>query len=183
MAEMGRDLEDTCSTPGSSRVTTLPRIMSRWVLKDGGWRMQGWRLHDLPGQTVPGCSHCHSEKVFPDVQRKHPVFQFVPLPLVLALGTTEKSLSLSLLHPPPLHHFMPRYCFVVLVTLTNFQAWLLGVCDAESRKKYFNRLLMSWCIKREMNYVISTNFSLESIVTWGIRTRTKNFDTTTLCAN
>jgi len=26
-------------------------------------------------------------------------------------------------------------------------------------------------------------FSLESVVTWGTRRRTKNFDTTTLCAN
>lgn len=32
LAEVGRDLEDTCSTLCSSRVTTLPRTVSWWLL-------------------------------------------------------------------------------------------------------------------------------------------------------
>jgi len=40
--------------------------------------LQGWRLHNLPGQPVPWLGHPHREKVFPDVQREPPVFQFVP---------------------------------------------------------------------------------------------------------
>ena len=40
--------------------------------------LQGWRLHNLPGQPVPVLSHPHSKKVFPDVQTEPPVFQFVP---------------------------------------------------------------------------------------------------------
>jgi len=39
--------------------------------------LQGWRLHNLSGQPVPGLSHPHSEKAFPDVQTEPPVFQFV----------------------------------------------------------------------------------------------------------
>ena len=41
--------------------------------------LQGWRLRNLSGQRVPALSHPDSKKVFPDVQRKPPVFQFVPI--------------------------------------------------------------------------------------------------------
>ena len=41
--------------------------------------LQGWRLHNLPGQSVSVLGHPHSEKAFPDVQREPPVFQFVPI--------------------------------------------------------------------------------------------------------
>ena len=37
--------------------------------------LQGWPLHDLPGQAVPVLSHLHGEKVFPDVQGEPPLFQ------------------------------------------------------------------------------------------------------------
>jgi len=30
--------------------------------------LQGWRLHNLPGQPVPLLSHPHSGEVFPDVE-------------------------------------------------------------------------------------------------------------------
>ena len=49
--------------------------MSRWLLnisKDG-------ELHNLPGQPVPVLGHPHSKKVFSDVQKESPVFQFVPI--------------------------------------------------------------------------------------------------------
>ena len=36
-------------------------------------------LHNLPGQSVPVLGHPHREKVFPDVQKDPPVFQFVPI--------------------------------------------------------------------------------------------------------
>jgi len=36
--------------------------------------LQAWRIHNLSGQPVPALSHPHSKKVFPDVQRKPPVF-------------------------------------------------------------------------------------------------------------
>ena len=41
--------------------------------------LQEWKLHNLHGKPVPGLSHPHSEKEFPDVQREPPVFQFVPI--------------------------------------------------------------------------------------------------------
>jgi len=44
--------------------------------------------------------HPHSNKVLPEVQTAPLVLQFVPTVSVLTLGNTEKSLSLSSLHPP-----------------------------------------------------------------------------------
>jgi len=41
--------------------------------------LQGWRLHNLFGQTVPVLDHPDSKIVFPNVQMDHPVFQFVPI--------------------------------------------------------------------------------------------------------
>lgn len=44
---------------------------------------------------VPVLGHSHSEKkLFPHVQEQLPMFQFVPLPLALSLGTTKKSVLL-----------------------------------------------------------------------------------------
>jgi len=41
--------------------------------------LQGWRLHSLSLQPVPVLGHPHMDKVFPDVQREPPVFQFLPM--------------------------------------------------------------------------------------------------------
>ena len=54
-----------------------------------------WHGSDTPtasGQPVPGLSHSHSTKAFPD-RWSLPHFSLCPLPLVLSLGTTEKSLA------------------------------------------------------------------------------------------
>jgi len=51
-------------------------------------------------QPVPVLGHPHSEKAFPDVQTGVScVSVCAHLPLVLSLGTAEKSLALSSLHP------------------------------------------------------------------------------------
>ena len=77
MVEVGKDLwRSSGPTPCSSRATQsqLPRTMFRRYLniaKEGD--------HNLLQQPVPGLSHPHSEKVFPDVQAEPPVFQFVPI--------------------------------------------------------------------------------------------------------
>ena len=52
---------------------------------------------------VPG--HPYSEKVFPDVQREPPVFQFVPVASCLV---TEKSLALSSFRLP-FRRYTPRH--------------------------------------------------------------------------
>ncbi|KAK4830703.1 hypothetical protein QYF61_012872 [Mycteria americana] len=41
--------------------------------------LQGGRFHNVSGHSVPVVSHPHSKKVFPDVHRQPPVFQFVPI--------------------------------------------------------------------------------------------------------
>ena len=59
--------------------------------------LQGWRLHNLPGQPVPVLGHPHSEKAFPDVHREPLVFQFVP---IACWPVTGHHLAQSSLHPP-----------------------------------------------------------------------------------
>jgi len=41
--------------------------------------LQRRRLHNLPGQPVPGLCHPQSEEVLPRVQRELPMLQFVPV--------------------------------------------------------------------------------------------------------
>ncbi|KAK4828375.1 hypothetical protein QYF61_026113 [Mycteria americana] len=84
--------------------------------------LQGWRLHKLPGQSVPLLSQPHSKKVFPDVQREPPVFSLCPLPLVLSLGTMEKSLAPSSLHRP-------------------FRPWILCIPDSKTLRVDLEPLL------------------------------------------
>jgi len=57
--------------------------------------LQRGRLHSLPGQPVPVLRHPQREEVLPHVQTEHPMLWFVPVALVLSLGTTEKSLAPS----------------------------------------------------------------------------------------
>lgn len=72
-----------------------PKIMSGWL-----WSSQR-RLHNLFGQSAPVCHQPQSKEVSLDVQRKLPVYRLCPLPLVLALGTTEKHLTQASLHLNP----------------------------------------------------------------------------------
>lgn len=53
-----------------------------------------WRPYSLSGQTVPALHLLNSTEVLPGVQREHPALQLVTTPLVLALGSSEKSWAL-----------------------------------------------------------------------------------------
>lgn len=57
--------------------------------------LQVWRLHSLPGQSLPVLSHPRRKKCFLMFRRSFLCFTFCPLPLVLLQGTTESSLMLS----------------------------------------------------------------------------------------
>jgi len=81
--------------------------------------LQGWRLHDFSGQPVPVLGHLHSEKVFPDVQKEPPVFGLCPLPLILLLGTTVKSLSSSSLHSPSIFVYTAEILLSLLFSRLN----------------------------------------------------------------
>jgi len=63
----------------------------------GSEYLQEWRLHNLSGQPMPVPGHPYGEKVFSCVQNELRGFSLYPLPLVLSLDTTEKSLSLQVL--------------------------------------------------------------------------------------
>lgn len=62
--------------------------------------LQGWRLHNLSGQSVTGLGHPHTENSFLLFRGNLPSFTLCPLALLLSLGTTGKGLVLSSLHPP-----------------------------------------------------------------------------------
>jgi len=55
-------------------------MLPRWVL------IQRRRLHNLPGQPVPGLRHLPSEEVLPHLQLELPVLQFVPVAPCLVPG-------------------------------------------------------------------------------------------------
>jgi len=89
MVGIGRDL---C---GSSSPTPLPKQghlqqAAQDIVQAGLEHLQRRRLHNLPGQPVPVLRHPQRE-VLPHVQLELVMPQFVPLPLVLSLGTTVKS--------------------------------------------------------------------------------------------
>ena len=61
-------------------------------VQEGFECLQGRRLYNLPGQPVPLLCHPHRKEDFSHVEVELPVFQLVPVALVLPLGTIEKSL-------------------------------------------------------------------------------------------
>lgn len=72
----------------------------------GFWRSSKRRANslsgysNLSGQPVSVLCYLHSTGELPDVQGESPGLQFVPVRLVLALGTSEKSHALSSLYLP-----------------------------------------------------------------------------------
>ena len=78
MVRVGRDL---C---GSSSPTPLPKQdhpeqAAQDLVQAGLEYLQRRRLHNLPGQPVPGLRHPQREEVLPHVQTELPVPQFVPI--------------------------------------------------------------------------------------------------------
>jgi len=78
MVGVGRDL---C---GSSSPTLLPKQghpqqAAQDHVQAGLEYLQRRRLHNLPGQLVPGLHHPQREEVLPRVQMELPVLQFVPV--------------------------------------------------------------------------------------------------------
>ena len=78
MVGVGRDL---C---GSSSPTLLPKQghlqqAAEDLVQAGLEYLQRRRLHNLPGQPVPGLRHPQREEVLPHVQVELPLLQFVPI--------------------------------------------------------------------------------------------------------
>jgi len=94
MVGVGRDL---C---GSSSPTLLPKQghlqqAAQHLVQPSLEYLQRRRLHNLPGQPVPVLRHPQREEVLHMFRWNFLCFSFCPLPLVLSLGTTEKSLAPS----------------------------------------------------------------------------------------
>ena len=99
MVGVGRDLWGSPSpTPCPSRVTQsrLHRTALRWVLNIS---REGDSTAPL-GSLGQGSVTLRGKKFFLLFRRNFPGFSLCPLPLVLLLGTTGKSLAPSSWHPP-----------------------------------------------------------------------------------
>lgn len=93
-AEAGRDLliiQSTApaqpGTAGAGCPGLCPEL--EYVLR--------WRLHHLSGKPVFG--HPNNAKLFPDIQKKPPVFQFVPFTSCTATGHHSKPGSVFFVLP------------------------------------------------------------------------------------
>ena len=91
MAEVGGDLwrPNPCSKQGQQEQVAQDCVQLGFDC------LQGWRLCSLPGQPVLVLDYPDSKKVISYVRWNFLYFNLCPLPLVLSLGTTEKSLALS----------------------------------------------------------------------------------------
>ena len=56
-----------------------PQQAAQDLVQTGLEYLQRRRLHNLPGQPVPGLGHPQREEVLPHVQMELPVLQFVPI--------------------------------------------------------------------------------------------------------
>lgn len=86
--------------PRSSSPTYLLNHVTHDYVQTAFGSLQRGRLHNLSGQCVPVLHHPDSEEALPYVQGELPMFQFMPLPLLLLLSTTEYFLVPSSKHPP-----------------------------------------------------------------------------------
>ena len=71
MVWVGRDLQGSSSpTPGSAQGHLQLDQVAQSPVQPGLERFQGWGLHHLPGQPVPGFHHPHGKKFLPYIQSK-----------------------------------------------------------------------------------------------------------------
>jgi len=94
MFGVGRDL---CGSPSPTPLPKQghPEQAAQDCVQVGFEYLQRRRLHSLPGQPVPGLRHPQMKKFFLGFIWNFLCFSLCPLPLVLSLGTTGKSLALS----------------------------------------------------------------------------------------
>jgi len=78
MVGVGRDL---CGSPSPTLLLKQGHLqeVAQDLVQVGLEYRQRRRLHNLPGQPVPGLRHPQSEEVLPHVQLELPLLQFVPV--------------------------------------------------------------------------------------------------------
>ena len=101
MAEVGRDLWKSSGPTPLLKLGHLKPVAQGHVQTAFEY-LQGGRLHNLSGQTLPVLSHPHSKNVFPDVQREPPVLQFLPIASDSGTGY---------------HPSLPVFCYKLLMNI------------------------------------------------------------------
>jgi len=89
MVGVGRDLQGSSGPTSLLKQGHLEQVTQDLV--QAGFEYPQ-RLHNLPGQPVPVLHHVRVKKFFLMFRRNFLCCSLCPLPLVLSLGTTEKSL-------------------------------------------------------------------------------------------
>lgn len=87
----------------------------------GFWHTQGWRLHNLSGhlfQCLPSLKV--KEKIFLPFKWSFLYFTLCPLPLILSVHPSEKTLAPSFFTPPP-----PLFIHFDKIPLLSFDKTLL----------------------------------------------------------
>ena len=92
MVGVGRDL---CGSSGPNPLPKQGHLQqaAQDRIQAGLEYLQRRRLHNLPGQPVPGLRHPQREEVLPMFSWNFLCFSLCPLPLVLSLGTTENGMQ------------------------------------------------------------------------------------------
>lgn len=72
------------------------------------WYLHGWGIHNFSGNPYRCSGMLSVEKVFPDVRGDLLSYSLCPLPFVLALGSTEKSLFPSSLYLLQLFKYLSK---------------------------------------------------------------------------
>jgi len=78
MVKVGRDLWKSTGPPLWLKHSHLELLAQNHVQTTFEY-LQGGRSHKNSGQPVSVLNHPHSEKLFPDIQREPPVFQFLSI--------------------------------------------------------------------------------------------------------
>ena len=78
MLGVGRDLYGSSSSTPLQKQGHLQQA-AQDLVQAGLEYLQRRRIHNLPGQPVPGLCHPQREEVLPHVQLELPLLQFVPI--------------------------------------------------------------------------------------------------------
>ena len=127
MVGVGRDLWGSSSPPPLPKQGHLQQAAEDLV-QAGLEYLQRRRLHNLPGQPVPGLRHPRREEVLPHVQTELPVPQFVPIAPCPVNGHHLKEFDLPVSYIYDFNIFLPVWYPGFEIQKTSKIIAFYGIC-------------------------------------------------------